>query len=161
MYRPNGKSEKPYVISKVQSATAIYREPIKIAAPSAESSDDELNDDDLGLTPSLIDAVPIIDGTPPVTPTKRKAQVRKRSPPVTLADDDYELPSDDDEDDEDDEEDGASDDDEADEDDTQIEDLALFATPMAATTAKKRGNRSAKSSGKQKKKSKTTKNAKP
>ena len=82
MYRPNGKSEKPYVISKVQSATAIYREPIKIAAPSAESSDDELNDDDLGLTPSLVDAVPIIDGTPPVTPTKRKAQVRKRSPPV-------------------------------------------------------------------------------
>ena len=156
--RPSGKSEKPCVISKVQSATAIHREPIKIAAPSAESSDDELNDDDVGLTPSLLDAVPIVDGTPPVTPTKRKAQACKRSPAVTSADDDHEQPSDGDDDDE---EDGASasDDDEADEDETQIADLALRAAPKAATSQKKRGNRSAARNGKPKKKSKTTKTA--
>ena len=157
MYRPNGKGEKPYVISKVQSATAIYREPIKIAAPSAESSDDELNDDDVGLTPSLLDAVPIIDGTPPATPTKRKAKARKRSPSVSSADDDYEQPSDGDGDDE---EDNASDSDEIDEDDTQIEDLALHAAPMPPTSQKKRGNRSAARNGKPKKKNKTTKTAK-
>ena len=162
MCRPNGKGEKPYVISKVQSATAVYREPIKIAAPSAESSDDELSDDDVGLTPSLLDAAPIVDGTPPATPTKRKAKARKRSPSVASADDDYEQPSDgdDDDDEEDDASDSNVDDDEVDEDDKQIGDLASCAAPMPAMSQKKRGNRSAPRNGKPKKKSKTTKTAK-
>ena len=163
MYRPNGKGEKPYVISKVQSATAVCREPIKIAAPSAESSDDELNDDDVGLTPSLLDAVPIIDGTPPATPTKRKAKARKRSPSVTSVDDDYEQPSDgdDDDDEEDDASDSDVDDDEVEEeDDKSIGDLASHAAPMPATSQKKRGNRSAPRNAKPKKNRKTTKTAK-